>query len=41
MNIWLSVAIAFAFWWFGFLIAGLMASAKNTDEYFKDGKHNG
>lgn len=32
MNIWILIAVAFFFWWFGFIMAGLLASAKFADE---------
>lgn len=32
MNIWILIAVAFFFWWFGFIVAGILASAKLADE---------
>ena len=33
MNIWILIAVAFFFWWFGFIMSGILASAKLSDEY--------
>lgn len=32
MNIWILIAVAFFSWWFGFIMAGILASAKLADE---------
>lgn len=40
MNIWLPIIVAFVFWWFGFIMAGILASAKLSDEYISRENEN-
>lgn len=40
MNIWILIAVAFFFWWFGFIMAGILASAKLPDEYISRENEN-
>lgn len=32
MNIWLLITVALVSWWLGFIVAGILASAKLADE---------
>lgn len=32
MSIWIPITAAFVSWWLGFIVAGLLASAKLADE---------
>lgn len=40
MNIWILIAVAFFFWWFGFIMAGILVSAKLSDEYISRENEN-
>lgn len=40
MNIWILIAVAFFFWWFGFIMAGILASAKLSDEHISRENEN-
>lgn len=40
MNIWILIAVAFFFWWFGFIMAGILASAKLSDKYISRENEN-
>lgn len=40
MNIWILIAVAFFSWWFGFIMAGILASAKLSDEYISRENEN-
>lgn len=35
MNTWLPIAVVFVSLWLGFIVAGILASAKLTDEFFR------
>lgn len=35
MSIWVLITVALVSWWLGFIVAGILASAKLTDELFR------
>ena len=40
MSIWVPITVAFVSWWLGFIAAGLLASAKLSDEYISRENEN-